>query len=764
MAYSPTNWATGNTVTATLLNKIEAAVDSNDDRVGAIEYRDVAALLASTQAVRGTGATWRGGSYTYQEAAGGASDHHITTAGGVKLYAKPINGTINLEQLGLTTSTTDITPLITTAATIAYRIVIPRNASAWNQTTVVQRQDKEIYFEPGARININMTTQAWELTRCKLTNASFTSPYSSALTAGASATHVLGARRIFLGSDCIVENFYQEYAASSLTITSGSNITIQNARFSNLREYKGWGPAIYVGSTASNIRISGVKIANTDRGIEVEDGGSNVFAENGELTNVYPNGYTGQPVDYATYTFTIGAHGHAAGTPSVNVNFRNWVLTNCGNGIDFSTAADVAASPQACSARGIRIVGYATIAGQNDVIVLSGHNNVVEDVSLELGAGINSKMRARITGTGAHNNQIKNVRAIAYALPLMNADDGATGSIFENFHVASAPTTGTGYLFDIDAAYTELRDNSIYSVTGTTGYINLDGTAHGSRINGLNYTIATGETFSNVITVVGPVKNTDITGIRSTNTATVPPVDIQFGNGVLYGRAHGNSFDRGAGICVIAHSGSGRCEIVNNVATDLGAIFRNDSPTGIADNNISDYRDTTIVTSKWITLPNRAVTTGQLGNNTLRTIAVYIPETIVIDQVGVEITVAGNAGAVFRIGIFPSLRGLPGTAIVDTTVAADAVAANVTSTLGTPVRLNGGQWYHVGGATQSAATTDPTLRACSVPADGFMLLNPAATTSAPVGYSKASVSGALGAYGTSVSTTSIAARIWARLT
>lgn len=49
-------------------------------------YASVSAMLASIDPARGTGAIWRAGGYRFQEAASGASDHDLTTAGGVKLY------------------------------------------------------------------------------------------------------------------------------------------------------------------------------------------------------------------------------------------------------------------------------------------------------------------------------------------------------------------------------------------------------------------------------------------------------------------------------------------------------------------------------------------------------------------------------------------------------------------------------------------------------------------------------------------------------
>ncbi|MCP4206973.1 MAG: hypothetical protein GY767_08000 [Shimia sp.] len=46
-------------------------------------------LVASTEAARGVGIIWLAGTIAYIEAASGASDHHLTTGGGVKLYVHP---------------------------------------------------------------------------------------------------------------------------------------------------------------------------------------------------------------------------------------------------------------------------------------------------------------------------------------------------------------------------------------------------------------------------------------------------------------------------------------------------------------------------------------------------------------------------------------------------------------------------------------------------------------------------------------------------
>lgn len=58
-------------------------------------------LLASTAAGRGAGAKWHAGPFSYVEADSSASDHHLTTAGGVKLYVEAgASGSLNLRAFG----------------------------------------------------------------------------------------------------------------------------------------------------------------------------------------------------------------------------------------------------------------------------------------------------------------------------------------------------------------------------------------------------------------------------------------------------------------------------------------------------------------------------------------------------------------------------------------------------------------------------------------------------------------------------------------
>jgi len=145
--------------------------------------------------------------------------------------------------------------------------------------------------------------------------------------------------------------------------------------------------------------------------------------------------------------------------------------------------------------------------------------------------------------------------------------------------------------------------------------------------------------------------------------------------------------------------------------------------------------------------PTTSSTSATLGNGSLRTTPVMLPA-ISIARIGAEITSAGSAGCVLRLGIYADNgSGQPGTLIQDFgTIAADAVALPEI-TLGTPLALAAGL-YHIGAVLQGAPATQPTVRTASIPdvPQGVLIPMgtsiPAANTSV-VGNSMSSVTGAL---------------------
>lgn len=156
-----------------------------------------------------------------------------------------------------------------------------------------------------------------------------------------------------------------------------------------------------------------------------------------------------------------------------------------------------------------------------------------------------------------------------------------------------------------------------------------------------------------------------------------------------------------------------------------------------------------------------AIGTASLGNENLRVSQWVVTEAVTIARFNAEFTVAGEAGSVFRIGVWAAdgAGGIPSTLVVDAgTVATSGSPGVVEVTLGSPVTIQPGV-YWIGGAVQNAPSTQPTMRTVTPLWPGGPLTTslPAAGTSAP-GWLKAAVSGAFGAF-TSPGTSSNVPRI-----
>jgi hypothetical protein len=102
------------------------------------------------------------------------------------------------------------------------------------------------------------------------------------------------------------------------------------------------------------------------------------------------------------------------------------------------------------------------------------------------------------------------------------------------------------------------------------------------------------------------------------------------------------------------------------------------------------------------------LTTGAIATNARMYLIPYlIGKACTINGVCVDITSAGEAGSVVRLGLFADADGLAGALVADWgTVAGDAIAIP-TLTPSTPVQA---AWYWVGVAAQLAPTTRPTCR------------------------------------------------------
>lgn len=130
-----------------------------------------------------------------------------------------------------------------------------------------------------------------------------------------------------------------------------------------------------------------------------------------------------------------------------------------------------------------------------------------------------------------------------------------------------------------------------------------------------------------------------------------------------------------------------------------------------------------------------------LGNNNLRVMPMYSPVPVPIDRFGANVTVVGEAGSVFRLGIYADDGSYyPGALLLDAgTIAGDsATVQEKTTFLWLPAGI---VW--VGGAVQGAPTTVPTMQTVAGVNHATQTSSNATSSGTTIGFAAAGVSGAL---------------------
>lgn len=167
--------------------------------------------------------------------------------------------------------------------------------------------------------------------------------------------------------------------------------------------------------------------------------------------------------------------------------------------------------------------------------------------------------------------------------------------------------------------------------------------------------------------------------------------------------------------------------------------------------------------------PSPTVTTDNtLGWNIVRVMPVVVPNRVTLSKLGAEITAAGAAGSLLRLGIWADDgTGFPAALVADAGTI-DGTVVGVQEIGSLAVKLKPGL-YWAGAAVQGGTTgTQPTVRTLSnIASLRTMLTNgttsPAAGAIAAQGYSFSGVTGAFGAWMSTVSPTSTCVRIFAKI-
>lgn len=107
--------------------------------------------------------------------------------------------------------------------------------------------------------------------------------------------------------------------------------------------------------------------------------------------------------------------------------------------------------------------------------------------------------------------------------------------------------------------------------------------------------------------------------------------------------------------------------------------------------------------------PHATATSATLGTGTLRLAPWVVEQTLKVDRMGAEVTVIGDAGSKFRIGIYADTGNLyPGALLLDAGQIAGDSATVQDITISTLTLGPGLYW--LGGVVQTVTTTQPTMR------------------------------------------------------
>ena len=169
----------------------------------------------------------------------------------------------------------------------------------------------------------------------------------------------------------------------------------------------------------------------------------------------------------------------------------------------------------------------------------------------------------------------------------------------------------------------------------------------------------------------------------------------------------------------------------------------------------------------YLTTPHTATSTnGAMGNGTGRFSPWTVRRTMQFVRIGAEVTAAGEAGSVVRLGIYADDgTGYPGALVLDAgTIAGDS--ATVQEITIAQVLTPGLYW--IGGVVQNAPATRPSLRCISMDLTGLVPLTvgtkPIVNHPAGVGFVGFGMTGALPAVWPTVTPniSAVAARVFVK--
>lgn len=257
----------------------------------------------------------------------------------------------------------------------------------------------------------------------------------------------------------------------TITVTSPTNFTYALAATAGSPDRGG----TISRKKSVDVQFVGLMAERTDRLTENELGAENVKYLGGYGRDIFPNGYTGQPVDYAQYCFVLDlGHTHLDFGRVRNVTMENWYLENVGGFITALGYDDGTNTVSNVSVKSVRVRGFHdanfTTNGYNPITVDFARGVTIEDVTVD-GAPTLHPYFIRV-GPASKELTIKNLRlgTNVWNEKVAQVQAGATNFTLQGGAISTS-STASGSLLDNTGVGTRVEDVRFENIKTATAVL-----------------------------------------------------------------------------------------------------------------------------------------------------------------------------------------------------------------------------------------------------------------------------------------------------
>lgn len=255
-------------------------------------------------------------------------------------------------------------------------------------------------------------------------------------------------RAVKVNSDVRIGAVWVSDLAGGIDIYQSENVHIGFLHGRNIRSRLGQA-AVWHPKQSTNCWVGHLDAKDCDRAAEPEWSVLNSGVLSFRLESIYPNGYSGQPGGYATYSFVLSVHSHPTEGRCAGIFYGDGLVKDCLSAINVAASYIVGTpAPESAYPADVRF-GHVTIESPR-----AGR------IPVEL-VGIGVRMASlRFTGTAGAG--LTQMIQLGYA----NVDNLARSQVIESLIAEDASFTGR--MLRVDAQGCALRDFDIGAQAGTS--------------------------------------------------------------------------------------------------------------------------------------------------------------------------------------------------------------------------------------------------------------------------------------------------------